>query len=75
MRVKVCDLVCPSTTLPKLKIDGVTFKPIWTPVPLTGIVNADTPALLLIVTLPVTAPATVGANTTFNVTVADGARV
>lgn len=70
MAVKVCDLVCPSTTLPKLKLAGVTLNPLWTPVPFTGIVSGD--ALLLTVMLPVTAPVAVGANVTFKVAVADG---
>src|SRR3974390_228736 len=55
VRVKACDLVCPSTTLPKLKLEGVMFNPLWTPVPPTGIISGDPPALLLTVILPFTA--------------------
>ena len=73
--VKVCDFVCPSTTLPKAKLAGEMFRPDCTPVPLTGMVRGDPFALLVTVTLPVTLPAAVGRKTTFRVVVAEGFNV
>lgn len=60
--VSACVFVCPSTTLPKLKVDGVTLKPACTPVPLKLIVNGDPLALLVTVTVPVALPTAVGVN-------------
>lgn len=62
--VNVCDLVCPSMTLPKLKLAGLTVKPACTPEPLTGIESGEPVPLLVTVTVPVTAPTAVGANVT-----------
>lgn len=73
--VKVCDLVCPSTTLPKLKLLGDIERPGCAPVPVTAIFNGEFVALLTTVIDPVTLPAVVGANATFNVAFSAGFRV
>lgn len=70
--VKFCDLVCPSTTLPKSKLAGATPNPACPADPLTGMVKRVPLQVLPSVTLPVTLPAAVGANTTVNVTVSEG---
>ena len=70
--VNVCDLVCPSTTLPNAKLEGAMFRLPWTPVPLNVIVRGDPLASLLTLILPVTLPPEVGAKTTFIVTAAEG---
>jgi hypothetical protein len=72
VRVKVCDFVCPSTTLPYAKLDGVTDNPACTPVPLTEIFSGDPFASLITVMVPETLPPVVGAKTTFKIAVADG---
>jgi len=59
--VKLCDLVCPSTTLPKLNVDGETDRPAWAPVPLKGIVSEELDASLTIVMDPEALPAAAGA--------------
>ena len=70
VRVKFCDFVCPSTTLPKAKLAGVMLNPGCTPVPVTGTVNGELLALLVTVTLPDALPAVVGANTTLRIALA-----
>jgi len=59
--VNVCDFVWPSTTLPKLKAEGVIDKPDCAPLPLSGIVSVEFGALLTTVIAPVALPAAVGA--------------
>jgi len=60
--VSACVFVCPSTTLPKLKVDGVTLNPACTPAPLKLIVKGEPLALLVTVTVTVAFPTVVGAN-------------
>ena len=61
--VTVCAaLVVPTSTLPKLRLVGVTPIPGATPVPAKATVTG--PALLAILTVPVAAPAVVGAKLT-----------
>ena len=73
--VKVCDLVCPSTTLPKLKLAGLIVNPGCTPVPLSAIDSGDPDALLVTDTVPDAFPAVVGANLTDRVTWLDAGTV
>jgi len=70
VRVKFCDFVCPSTTLPKPKLAGVMLNPGCAPVPVSETVRGELVALLVTVTLPDALLAVVGANTTFRVAVA-----
>ena len=72
--VKFWEIVCPSTTLPKLNVVGETFSPACVPVPFNVIV-AEAPALFATVMLPVAFPAAVGANFTASVAVAEGFNV
>jgi hypothetical protein len=65
--VKFCDLVCPSTMLPKLKLAGETLRPACAPVPLRFIVSGDPGASLVTFTVPVAFPGVVGANFTLSV--------
>ena len=58
--VKLCDLVWPSTTLPKLKLEGETERPACAPVPVSGIVNGALEASLRTVMDPDVLPAAVG---------------
>lgn len=67
--VKFCDFVCPSTTLPKLKLAGETLKPACAPVPLKLIVSGDPGASLVTVIVPVILPVVVGANFALNVAI------
>ena len=69
------DVVCPSTTLPKLKLVGLTVSPACAPVPESEIVAGEPVALLVTVTLPLEDPAALGVNTTPNVKVCDGVSV
>jgi hypothetical protein len=73
--VNVCDLVCPSTTLPKLKLAGLTVNPACTPVPLTGIASGDPGALVVTVTVPAAAPTAVGAKVTDKTAALEGLNV
>jgi len=66
------DFVWPSTTLPKLKLEGDAVKPAWTPVPLTLIFAGAFAASLTIVIDPVMLPTLVGANEAASVTFCDG---
>src|SRR5215475_4930468 len=73
--VKLCDFDCPSITLPKLKLAGLTDSPACAPVPLSAIVAGEPAALLVTVTLPLAEPEVVGVNTTLNVSVCEGFKV
>jgi|SRR5262249_26813431 len=73
--VKLCNFDCPSITLPKLKLTGLTDNPACAPVPVSAIVAGEPDALLVTLTLPLAAPVTVGANTTLNVKVCDAFNV
>lgn len=73
--VSACVFVCPSTTLPKLKLDGVMLNPACTPVPLKLIVNGDPLALLVTVTVPVAFPTTAGVKFAVKLEVWAGATV
>src|SRR5208337_3029772 len=66
------DFVWPSTTLPKLKLEGDAVKPAWAPVPLTLIFAGEFAASLAIVIDPVILPTPVGANEAASVTFCDG---
>jgi hypothetical protein len=54
--------LCPTTTFPNVKADGVIAKPVCVAVPVMEITSGELEASLTIVKLPVTAPADVGAN-------------
>ena len=69
--VNVWDLVCPFTTLPKLKLVGDTLRPAWAAVPLNAMVSVGLEASLLTVTEPVWLPAVVGSNFAVSVAVCD----
>jgi hypothetical protein len=73
--VKLCDFVSPSTTLPKLKIEGETASPVWTASPVKLTVSGDPGASLVTLRVPVAFPEAIGANFTLSVAVCDGARV
>ena len=57
-----CDFVCPSITLPKLKLAGEIDRPACAPVPLNATCKGELDASLLIVIVPVILPTVVGAN-------------
>jgi hypothetical protein len=67
--VIVCELLLPTTTLPKATLVGlaVSEELAATPVPVRGMVVGELGALLVSTTLPLTLPAVVGANTAVNV--------
>jgi hypothetical protein len=67
--VVVNELLLPTLTLPKLKLDELSprRRVAATPVPLREIVNGELGALLTSVTDPVTLPAALGPNTALNV--------
>ena len=70
------DFEPPTTTLPKLKLVGFEVTCPWvTPVPERGTESVGLPALELIVSVPVAAPALAGANLTLNVVDCPPARV
>jgi len=73
--VSACVFVCPSTTLPKLNVAGVTLNPACTPAPLKLIVDGEPIALLVTVTVPVAFPTTVGAKFAVKLKVWEGATV
>ena len=60
--VRVCVLVTPTVTLPKLMLDGITL--IWgcTPVPLSETTAGELVAVLTTLMLPDTAPVASGEN-------------
>jgi hypothetical protein len=62
--VKLWDLVCPSTILPKLKLAGVMLIAGWTPLPDTA-TTALAPCELDTVIFPVTFSVLVGLKVTF----------
>jgi hypothetical protein len=64
--VKVCELLVPLGTLPKLALAGVTANCGWTPVPLNVIVAGELVALLTTDILSLALPAEVGAKVTFS---------
>ena len=68
-------MVWPSTTLPKLKLAGEIARPACAPLPVTGIVNGELPALLTIVMVPVVPPAAVGSKETVRVAFWEGLSV
>ena len=69
--VKVSDFVCPSTTLPKLKLAGETDNPACVPVPLSAILSDGFDALLVIVIDPLALPDAVGVNVVVSVILED----
>jgi len=69
LNVKVCAPLLPTSTLPKLKLEGLAVSAPCTPVPLKTIVAGEFVALLATLTLPVTLPAEAGAKVTLRVTV------
>ena len=73
--VKLCDLVWPSTTLPKLKLEGEIETPACAPVPVSGIVSVVFVASLATAIDPDVAPVAVGVSVTVNVAVEKGFRV
>ena len=73
--MKFCDFVCPSITLPKLKLVGETLRPAVAPVPDKLTVSGDPGASLDTFTVPIALPIAVGANCTFNVAVCDAFNV
>jgi hypothetical protein len=70
--VKLWDFVCPSTTLPKLKLAGETDNPACAPVPLSAILSDGFDALLAIVMDPVVLPDAAGVNVALSVTLDEG---
>src|SRR5437899_7236104 len=73
--VKAGGFVCPSTTLPKAKLVGVTLNPACAPAPVKKIVSGECSRSVVIVTEPDALPAAVGANTALRVAVAEGFNV
>ncbi len=69
LNVKVCVPLLPTSTFPKLKLEGLAVSVPCTPVPLNAIVAGEFVALLATLTLPVTPPAEAGAKATLRVTV------
>ena len=55
-----------------MKLAGEIVKPAWAPVPVTGIVSGEFPALLTMLIEPLTAPTAVGANFAVSVAVSEG---
>ena len=70
----VWEFVVPTTTLPKLKLDGVMVNAACTPVPVTGI-TALAPCVFKTVTFPLTLSPVVGLKVTFIDVVCEGVRV
>lgn len=75
--VKVCDFVCPSTTLPNAKLVGAILNPgcVAVPVPVRATVEGEVGALLVIVIVPGKLPAVVGAKVALKVALAPAAIV
>ena len=69
LSVMVCVPLLPTSTFPKLKLEGLGVSAPCTPVPLKAIVAGEFVALLATLTLPVTLPAAAGAKATLRVTV------
>jgi hypothetical protein len=66
--VITCDLVWPSTMLPKLKEAGEIERPGAAAVPVTGMLKGELPALLTIVIAPLVLPLAEGEKTALKVT-------
>ena len=66
VKVKLCEAVVPSLTLPKLRLAGLTESVVVEvmPVPLRATVAGELEALLMMESEPETAPAAVGAYCT-----------
>jgi hypothetical protein len=73
--VIVCELFDPSTTLPKVTLDGVADIAGCVPVPLTAIAVGDPGTFVLSEMLPLALPADVGVNTALKVMVLVGVSV
>jgi len=73
--VKLCDLVCPSTTLPKLKVEGEIERPACVPLPVSGIVSVALDASLDTIIDPGVLPAVVGLYVAVSVADAEGLSV
>ena len=70
----VWEFVVPTTTLPKLALEGVRLMPACRPVPLTAITVLP-PTEFVTVTFPETVSAAVGLNATVSVCVCPGVKV
>lgn len=75
MTVIVCELLVPSTTLPKVTLDGVIDIAGSAPVPVSGIDVGLAGKLVETEMLPVTAPAEVGAKTALKLMLLPGVSV
>ncbi len=64
LNVKVCVPLPPTSTLPKLKLEGLAVSVPCTPVPLNAIAAGDPGALLLMEMLPEVLPVDAGKNCT-----------
>ena len=75
--VTLCELLLPTFTLPKLRLEGlaVNCTEAATPVPLNAIVPGELDALLTSEMLPVTLPADCGSNCALNVMLCPGGSV
>ncbi len=62
LNVKVCAPLLPTSTLPKLKLEGLAVSVPCTPVPLKAIVAGDPGALLLMAMFPEALPVDAGKN-------------
>ena len=62
LKVKVCVPLPPTSTLPKLKLEGLAVSVPCTPVPLNAIAAGDPGALLLMEMLPEALPVDAGKN-------------
>jgi hypothetical protein len=71
VNVKLWDFVCPSTSLPKLKLAGETVYPACVPVPLRATPSDGFDALLAMVIDPVAPPEEVGVNVALSVILED----
>lgn len=75
--LKVCNFVCPSTTLPNANPAGVTLTPGCgaVPVPVKATAEGEVGALLVIVIVPGKLPAVLGAKVALKVVLAPTAIV
>jgi hypothetical protein len=71
----VGELLLPTTTFPKLMLEGLALSAPCVPVPLRAIVRGEPGALLVIDTLPVVLVAVVGVKVTVNEAVWPGLSV
>src|SRR6266851_5113604 len=74
LNVRVCVPLLPTSTFPKLKLEGLAVSVPCTPVPLNATAAGDPGALLLIETLPDALPGAVGVNCALKVLDCPGAR-